>query len=104
MAHLCATVHKVYNANRRQKGGEDITTSSLDDSQRMKVISSSGGNAGLAVTTVATKIPDMDVSVVVPETTKPSKRGEYIMCVCVFGILELLSSASYLTLKANPLY
>eukprot|EP00571_Detonula_confervacea_P010789 CAMPEP_0172300726 /NCGR_PEP_ID=MMETSP1058-20130122/2756_1 /TAXON_ID=83371 /ORGANISM="Detonula confervacea, Strain CCMP 353" /LENGTH=400 /DNA_ID=CAMNT_0013010599 /DNA_START=114 /DNA_END=1316 /DNA_ORIENTATION=+ len=67
MAHLCATVHKVYNANHKQKQGE--TTD--DMAPRMKVISSSGGNAGLAVTTVARNIPEMDVSVVVPETTKP---------------------------------
>lgn len=67
MAHLCATVHKVYNANRKQQQGE----SASDDNPRMKVISSSGGNAGLAVTTVARNIPEMDVSVVVPETTKP---------------------------------
>lgn len=65
MAHLCATVHKVYNANQKQKGME------VDEATRMKVISSSGGNAGLAVTTVARNIPEMDVSVVVPETTKP---------------------------------
>ena len=68
VAHLCATVQKVYDANRKQKlgsEGEDNTN------QRMKVISSSGGNAGLAVTTVARNIPEMDVSVVVPETTKP---------------------------------
>jgi len=79
MAHLCATVHKVYNANLKQKqqqqqqqqhdhnNNNNVTPSSQS---RMKVISSSGGNAGLAVTTVARNIPEMDVSVVVPETTK----------------------------------
>lgn len=73
MAHLCATVHKVYNANRKQKKLESEEEEEGDDNtnQRMKVISSSGGNAGLAVTTVARNIPEMDVSVVVPETTKP---------------------------------
>ncbi|KAL3931063.1 MAG: hypothetical protein SGBAC_011481 [Bacillariaceae sp.] len=48
MAHLCATFAK--------KG---VT----------KVISSSGGNAGLAVTTVGAKL-GMDVAVIVPQTTK----------------------------------
>jgi threonine synthase len=67
MAHLCATVHKVYNANHKMKQtdeAEDVVT-------RLRLISSSGGNAGLAVTTVAQRIPDMEVFVVVPETTKP---------------------------------
>jgi L-serine/L-threonine ammonia-lyase len=36
----------------------------------VKLISSSGGNAGLAVTTVASQL-GMEVDVVVPETTKP---------------------------------
>lgn len=60
MAHLCTTVQKMHNT-----ANSDATT------DRMKVISSSGGNAGLAVTTVARNIPQMDVSVIVPETTKP---------------------------------
>ena len=60
MAHLCTTVQKMRNS-----------ANSSGSTERMKVISSSGGNAGLAVTTVARKIPQMDVSVVVPETTKP---------------------------------
>lgn len=47
------------------------SASNSDLNDRMKVISSSGGNAGLAVTTVARNIPQMDVSVIVPETTKP---------------------------------
>jgi L-serine/L-threonine ammonia-lyase len=59
MAHLCTTVQKMHNI----ANGEN--------SYRMKVISSSGGNAGLAVTTVARNIPQMDVTVIVPETTKP---------------------------------
>jgi L-serine/L-threonine ammonia-lyase len=63
MAHLCTTVKKVYSANRQHGGAQGDF--------KMKVISSSGGNAGLAVTTVARNIPEMDVSVVVPETTKP---------------------------------
>ncbi len=67
MAHLCATVHKVYNANRKMQQKDEAA----DVITRLKLISSSGGNAGLAVTTVAQRIPDMDVSVVVPETTKP---------------------------------
>ena len=50
MAHLCATFH---NAGCQ------------------KLISSSGGNAGLAVTTVAAGKLGMTVSVIVPETTKP---------------------------------
>lgn len=78
MAHLCSTARRVYESNnrrimgrRRGDGGEDDADGSSEPtSGRMKVISSSGGNAGLAVTTVARKIPGMDVSVVVPETTK----------------------------------
>jgi len=68
MAHLCATVHKEYNANHKQP--QQTTGDDGNNIPRMKVISSSGGNAGLAVTTVARNIPEMDVSVVVPETTK----------------------------------
>mmetsp|Transcript_19212 Transcript_19212/g.44954 ORF Transcript_19212/g.44954 Transcript_19212/m.44954 type:complete len:412 (-) Transcript_19212:435-1670(-) len=68
MAHLCATTQKVYTANRQREA--DGVNGSSDADGRIKVISSSGGNAGLAVTTVARKIPQMDVSVVVPETTK----------------------------------
>jgi L-serine/L-threonine ammonia-lyase len=49
MAHLCATFEK-----------EGVT----------QLISSSGGNAGLAVATVGAKL-GMSVSVIVPETTKP---------------------------------
>jgi L-serine/L-threonine ammonia-lyase len=49
MAHLCATFHKA-----------GVT----------QLISSSGGNAGLAVATVGAQL-GMSVSVVVPETTKP---------------------------------
>ena len=69
MAHLCATVNKVHKYNAK---GE-TSSSSTDESTptKMKIISSSGGNAGLAVTTVARSMPEMDVSVVVPETTKP---------------------------------
>jgi L-serine/L-threonine ammonia-lyase len=66
MAHLCTTVKKIYSANRQQQTGD-----AKNGDYRMKLISSSGGNAGLAVTTVARNIPEMDVSVVVPETTKP---------------------------------
>ena len=51
MAHLCHTL-------KTEKG----TT---------QLISSSGGNAGLAVTTMAALLDDLDVSVIVPETTKP---------------------------------
>jgi L-serine/L-threonine ammonia-lyase len=60
MAHLCTTVQKMHNSASNGK----MTS-------KIKVISSSGGNAGLAVTTVARNMPQMDVSVVVPETTKP---------------------------------
>lgn len=49
MAHLCATLEK--------EGAQ-------------KLISSSGGNAGLAVATVGAQL-GMSVSVIVPETTKP---------------------------------
>jgi L-serine/L-threonine ammonia-lyase len=49
MAHLCATFEK-----------EGVT----------ELISSSGGNAGLAVATVGHQL-NMSVSVIVPETTKP---------------------------------
>lgn len=53
MANLC---HKLYY-----------------DSERpiRQLVSSSGGNAGLAVTTVARQLHGMNVHVVVPETTKP---------------------------------
>lgn len=74
MAHLCATVRRVHGSNRRrlqQDGGVDGGEGTGAGGSRMKVISSSGGNAGLAVTTVARSIPEMDVAVVVPETTKP---------------------------------
>lgn len=80
MAHLCATVRRVHEANLRQKreqqGGEDGATDDRGGATRMRVISSSGGNAGLAVTTVARDVPGMDVSVVVPETTKPMVVGK----------------------------
>lgn len=49
MAHLCATFEK-----------EGVT----------ELISSSGGNAGLAVATVGHQL-NMSVSVIVPQTTKP---------------------------------
>ena len=63
MAHLCITVKKIYSHNQQQENKQH--------NNKMKLISSSGGNAGLAVTTVARNIPEMDVAVVVPETTKP---------------------------------
>jgi len=69
MAHLLATVHKISAANRKKHQGEMMDD--YGNPPRMKVISSSGGNAGLAVTTMARNMPEMDVSVVVPETTKP---------------------------------
>ena len=50
MAHLCHTLHTEQNVDR--------------------IISSSGGNAGLAVATVAPQL-GMEVDVYVPETTKP---------------------------------
>jgi L-serine/L-threonine ammonia-lyase len=56
MAHLCCSVRKVQQHN--------------NPGTKIKLISSSGGNAGLAVTTVASKM-DLDVAVVVPESTKP---------------------------------
>ena len=93
MAHLCATVNRVYNENYRKKqqqqqqqqqqqsgdaldapiinGDGEVVDSSTNHPPKMKLISSSGGNAGLAVTTVARNIPTMDVYVIVPETTKP---------------------------------
>ncbi|KAL7553569.1 hypothetical protein ACHAWF_016883 [Thalassiosira exigua] len=70
MGHLCATVRRVYDANRRREA-EGRGEGGESGGGRMKVVSSSGGNAGLAATTVAKKMPGMDVSVVVPETTKP---------------------------------
>lgn len=81
MAHLCATVNKVFNDNYRKErqqqqklngeedaNGDDETIDS--NPRKIKLISSSGGNAGLAVATVARNIPNMDVCVIVPETTK----------------------------------
>ncbi|KAL3779877.1 hypothetical protein ACHAW5_002065 [Stephanodiscus triporus] len=70
MAHLCATVHRVHGANRKIMQRMDDTEEDVVV-PRLRLISSSGGNAGLAVTTVARRIPDTDVSVVVPMTTKP---------------------------------
>ena len=70
MAHLCATVHRVNGANRKIMQRMDDTEEDVVI-PRLRLISSSGGNAGLAVTTVARRIPDTDVSVVVPMTTKP---------------------------------
>lgn len=54
MAHLCDTLLRRHGL---KPGG-------------LKLISSSGGNAGLAVTTVGTVI-GMEVDVIVPQTTKP---------------------------------
>jgi len=81
MAHLCATVNRVFNDNYRKKQQQqmgDVEAPINGDGQdttnnppKMKLISSSGGNAGLAVATVARNIPTMDVYVIVPETTKP---------------------------------
>lgn len=72
MAHLCATTQKVYTANRqREAGGVNG-----ESNGRIKVISSSGGNAGLAVTTVARKIPQMDVSGKVIERFSTSRRRQ----------------------------
>jgi len=59
MAHLLTSVQTMYNNNNN------------NNNAKIKVISSSGGNAGLAVTTVARNIPEMDVTVIVPQTTKP---------------------------------
>ena len=53
MAHLCTELSQ-------QQGGNAIS----------RVISSSGGNAGLAVATVAPQL-GLEVQVIVPETTKP---------------------------------
>ncbi|KAL7441581.1 hypothetical protein ACHAXH_010014 [Discostella pseudostelligera] len=50
MAHLCSTVNNEH---------------------KIKLVASSGGNAGLGVATVARSLPTMEISVVVPETTKP---------------------------------
>ena len=78
MAHLCATLHKVHAADRKMQRQEqehpqthDINDTHGASSSRLRLISSSGGNAGLAVITVAASMPDVDVSVVVPLTTKP---------------------------------
>jgi L-serine/L-threonine ammonia-lyase len=60
MAHLCYTLQQ---KNISQNSGGSSTTTNF--------ISSSGGNAGLAVTTVAARLDNVQVSVIVPETTKP---------------------------------
>lgn len=62
VAHLCATV----NHEHKQLYQEDSTVS-----PKITLIASSGGNAGLGVATVARSLPMMEVSVIVPETTKP---------------------------------
>jgi len=68
MAHLCTTVRRVYAANALRLHNHPDPT---EANGRMKLISSSGGNAGLAVATVARNLHDMDAAVVVPQTTKP---------------------------------
>jgi L-serine/L-threonine ammonia-lyase len=81
MAHLCASVYKAHTtdtntaaaaaAANHNNDNNDVSSSS---STRLKLISSSGGNAGLAITTVASLMPkqhNIDVSVIVPQTTKP---------------------------------
>ncbi len=62
MAYLIATV----NHEHKQLHQEDSTVS-----PKIKLIASSGGNAGLGVATVARSLPTVEVSVIVPETTKP---------------------------------
>lgn len=61
-AHLCATVNNEY----KHLHEKDTASSS-----KIKLIASSGGNAGLGIATVARSLPTMEVSVIVPETTKP---------------------------------
>jgi L-serine/L-threonine ammonia-lyase len=62
MAHLCSTV----NNEHKQLHQKDIA-----NAPKIKLVASSGGNAGLGVATVARSLPTMEISVVVPETTKP---------------------------------
>ena len=62
MAYLIATV----NHEHKQLYQEDSTVS-----PKIKLIASSGGNAGLGIATVARSLPTVEVSVIVPETTKP---------------------------------
>ena len=62
MSHLCSTA----NNEHKQRHQKDIA-----NAPKIKLIASSGGNAGLGVATVARSLPTMEVSVVVPETTKP---------------------------------
>lgn len=76
MAHLCASVYKTHTdtaAAAAAANRNDDVSSSSSSSSRLKLISSSGGNAGLAITTVASLMPNksIDVSVIVPQTTKP---------------------------------
>ena len=82
MAHLCASVHKAHTtdtntaAAANHNNNKNDASSSSSSTTRLKLISSSGGNAGLAITTVASlmsskQYKNMDVSVIVPQTTKP---------------------------------
>jgi L-serine/L-threonine ammonia-lyase len=81
MAHLCASVYKAHTtdtntaaAANHNNNNNDASSSSSTTTTRLKLISSSGGNAGLAITTVASLMPKdhkIDVSVIVPQTTKP---------------------------------
>lgn len=85
MAHLCTTVRNAYAADARQLRDHPRPT---DANGRIKLISSSGGNAGLAVATVARNLHDMDAAVVVPRTTKPmvvEKLEKLGADVTVFG-------------------
>ena len=54
----------------KDRGMAHLCTALLDKGVT-KLVSSSGGNAGLAVTTVATQLQELQVQVVVPTTTKP---------------------------------
>ncbi|KAL7465439.1 hypothetical protein ACHAXS_005753 [Conticribra weissflogii] len=85
MAHLVCTVRDIHRRDN------DKHTDSDDDAVKndVKFISSSGGNAGLALTTVCRSLqPPLPVSVIVPETTKAmvvSKLKTLGADVTVFG-------------------
>lgn len=74
MAHLLTSVKQMYgtdNQNDVDDQHDDNGGSSRQSNAKIKVISSSGGNAGLAVAAAAQRIPGMEVTVIVPSTTKP---------------------------------
>ena len=75
LSKLCQSrpVYLKLDCLQRSGSFKDRGMAHLCASSRLRLISSSGGNAGLAITTVASLMPKdaIDVAVIVPQTTKP---------------------------------